>query len=237
MLRAHRRNSAALELHLKSWKLLMSEEADELHEQLERIAGNRSYEQAGNTDDSLNVYQGTHSMACSIGSGYMRGVFKSRRVEVANTVTDALALLAQLQGCCDVVITDPPYGFNTNEDNTNLARLYADCIEAMICALRTEGQLVIAVPDWSYTGRHLPEYAKPEFITHQVLVAARKFKREVVQTATQIPSVAGLVRPPYYWEAEKTLRRLILHFRLRRLPSEFAQQRIWPGGTILTNDS
>jgi tRNA G10 N-methylase Trm11 len=228
MLRAHRRNTAALDLHLKPWKLLMSDEANELHEQLSRIAQHRWYEQLGANDRPLNVYQGTHSLACSLGSGYMREVLASGRVRAANSCTDAIALLKGLQGKCDVILTDPPYGFNTNDDNAKLARLYADGIDAMICALRPEGQLVIAVPDWSYTGRHLPEFSRPDFITHQVLSSARKSNREVIQSAIQIPNATGLLKPPYYWESEKALRRRILHFRFRRSPSEFLQQRIWP---------
>ena len=234
MLRAHRRNTAALDLRLKPWKLLMSDEADELQKQMDRIAEHRQNERKGDTDSATNVYQGTHSEACAIGSGHMRAVLESGRIRVANSAMDAITLLQGLRGQCDVIITDPPYGFNTNEDNAKLAPLYAEGIDSMICALRPEGQLVIAVPDWSYTGRRLPEYTRRDFIAWQVLVAARKCKREVIQAASQILGAAGSPKPPYYWESEKALRRLILHFRFRQSPSEFFQQRIWPAVTVGT---
>jgi hypothetical protein len=234
MLRAHRRNTTAPDFRVKAWKLLLSNEAVQLHEQLQRIALHRTNEQRGDSLSALNVYQGTHSKACSVGSGYMRTVLESGRVKAANSVNDAITMLKDLPAQCDLIITDPPYGFNTNDDNTKLARLYADAIDTMICALRPEGQLVIAVPAWSYTGRHLPEYTRHDFITHQVLVAARKFNREVIHTASQTPSAAGSLEAPYYWESEKALRRLVLHFRFRRSPSEFLQRRIWPLVTLGT---
>lgn len=227
MLRAHRRNTAALNLRAKPWHLLMSDEAADLSEQLEEIAKQRHYEEAGESDKAINIYLGTHSKACSVGSGYMRMILSSNRVHQQICSQDALLLLQQLTGQCDLIVTDPPYGFNTHDDSAKLAQLYAKGIEAMICALRAEGQLIIALPDWSYTGRHLPKYARPDFITHQVLVCARKSRREVVQAGSQMSNEARFVMPSYYWESEKALRRAILHFRFRPAPGESFQREIW----------
>src|SRR5262249_2650411 len=116
------------------------------------------------------------------------------------------------------IITDPPYGFNVESEVDQLANLYAKALEVMIRSLRDGGQLVFAVPDWSHTGRHLPSFTQKNFITHQVLIAAEKAKKEVFTTAYQAPQGKLPIEPPYYWESERALRRAILHFRFRALP-------------------
>ena len=117
---------------------------------------------------------------------------------------------------CDVIVTDPPYGFNTNEEIGDFARLYAAMFEKLVLALRsnTGGQIVIAIPDWSHTGRQLPLFALRRLITQQILIAAARHSKEV-NDSTHISHLGDLIRPPYYWESERPLRRAILHFRIK----------------------
>lgn len=112
----------------------------------------------------------------------------------------------------DVIICDPPYGFNTTEDQENLAELYVGFLESAIRALRNRGQLIICLPAESYTGRDLPYCTRSGLITNQVLVKARLLGKEAIFPAQSVPSRIFL--PPYYWEAERALRRVILHFHL-----------------------
>jgi hypothetical protein len=117
----------------------------------------------------------------------------------------------------DIVVTDPPYGFNdAPQDQRSLAAFYASIMETLILALKKRhGQLVFAVPDWSHTGKRLPYFTYRNVITQQVLVAAEKHGREVFHPALSVPAPGALFRPPYYWESERALRRAILHFRIR----------------------
>jgi tRNA G10 N-methylase Trm11 len=114
----------------------------------------------------------------------------------------------------DLIVTDPPYGFNTEEDREVLAAVYSAFLRQAIRHLRENGQLVLALPDWSHTGRRLPAFILKDFVTHQVLAIAEDEKREVISAAEQTPNTVGT--PPYYWESEKALRRAILHFRFRK---------------------
>lgn len=116
----------------------------------------------------------------------------------------------------DLIVTDPPYGFNTEENQDALADVYVKFLEAAIRSLSSHGQLVLALPDWSHTGRQLPAFVLKDFVIGQVLAIAQETGREVIQTATQTPATVGA--PPYYWESEKALRRVICHFRFRPVP-------------------
>jgi len=117
---------------------------------------------------------------------------------------------------CDVIVTDPPYGFNTDEDPDALANLYAEALRKMIGALRENGQLVLCLLDRSHTGRRSPFFSHKEIIIQQVLAVADKMRREVIIPAFAVPHQREIFRPPYYWESERALRRAILHFKFRR---------------------
>jgi hypothetical protein len=117
---------------------------------------------------------------------------------------------------CDIIITDPPYGFNTDEDPDSLANLYAESLLKMIGALRDNGQLVLCLLDRSHTGRRSPFFSHKEIIIQQVLAVADKMRREVITPAFAVPHQREIFRPPYYWESERALRRAILHFKFRR---------------------
>lgn len=116
----------------------------------------------------------------------------------------------------DVIICDPPYGFNTTEDQEALATLYSEFIDAAIRALKNKGQLIICLPAESYTGRDLPYCTRSGLIKNQVLVKARAQGKEAVVPARSLPS--KVLQAPYYWEAERALRRVLLHFHIHDRP-------------------
>ena len=116
----------------------------------------------------------------------------------------------------DVIVTDPPYGFNTDENLEELADLYARAIERMVTDLDDGGQLVMCLPDRSMTGRYSPFFTHKKFVTHQVLSAAHATGKEAVTTAEFLPQPQEAFRFPYYWESERALRRAVLHFQFRR---------------------
>jgi hypothetical protein len=157
-------------------------------------------------------FQGTYSMALTLKAKYLRAL--SAKARSAIKIADCTK--KKSRPLFDVIVTDPPYGFNTNENKKKLAKVYASALRVMIGSLKDEGQLVIALPDWSHTGRQLPAFALKDFVAHQVLVISETLGREVIHSANQIPS--STAKAPYYWESERALRRAILHFRFRALP-------------------
>lgn len=116
------------------------------------------------------------------------------------------------QNSIDVILCDPPYGFNTSEESSLLAKLYSDFLDSAILSIRPRGHLIIVLPAESYTGRELPYCTKSGLLINQILVKARKLGRTLYLPVTGVPH--KMLRPPYYWEAERALRRTILHFHV-----------------------
>lgn len=111
---------------------------------------------------------------------------------------------------CDLIICDPPYGFNTNQEILSLSELYWQFIEIAIDALRPHGQLIVCLPAESYTGRDLPYCTRSDLVSREIILKAHEKGRKVYRPAISIPNTA--LTPPYYWESDKALRRSILHF-------------------------
>lgn len=113
---------------------------------------------------------------------------------------------------CELIICDPPYGFNTIEDEEELANLYSEFLDKAIAALIPKGQLILCLPSESYTGKSLPYCTRTDLVSRQIIIKAHRQHRTVYSVSKSVPTIG--FNPPYYWEAEKALRRSILHFRL-----------------------
>lgn len=167
----------------------------------------RSVEQSSRSNGELIEFQDTYSRA--VLTPFMNqdlGVLQGELNEEF-TVKDARKLEPN---SLDVIICDPPYGFNTSEDQALLASLYSEFLDSAISALKNHGQLLICLPAESYTGRDLPYCTRSEVVVNQVLLKAEEQDRELYLPAKNLPD--HLFSPPYYWEAERALRRIILHF-------------------------
>ncbi len=117
----------------------------------------------------------------------------------------------------NIIVTDPPYGFNVDVDPKKLADTYANVFERMIKLLVNNGQLIVSLPDRSYNGQTLYFFCQKDFVIRQVLSIAKECGKEVVLPAYSLPHQNELFRPPYYWNSSHTLSRSILHFRFRDL--------------------
>jgi len=194
------------------WKDAYLKELSTLQSQIHHLLDLRKKERRGVHQTGLCAFEGDYSRACSISVKLLAS--RSNQGGTPVSVRDA----RKPSGIkFDVIITDPPYGFNTEGDPRDLSDLYSVVINVMMASLKDEGQLVIALPDWSHTGRQVPFFAHKEIVTNQVLIAAEREKREVISGAYMTPAPGNIFRPPYYWESERALRRAILHFRTRTL--------------------
>jgi len=211
-LRTILRNIGGFERGAAKWEEIYRKEAKVLGFQIGRLRDlKRRQDEAKRFDQDYCVLQGSYSQSCTINFHMLADARDELR---SVKVLDARKLKKKSY---DIIITDPPYGFNTEDDIQALAQLYTEIITIMINALKEEGQLVMCLPDRSHTGRRLPFFALKELVIRQVLTIAEQLRREIIIPAYSVPQLSDLFRPPYYWESERALRRAILHFRIREL--------------------
>lgn len=121
----------------------------------------------------------------------------------------------------DAIITDPPYGFNTDEDYWPMAAFVRKMIDAMVLALKSEGgQLILAAPQMSFSGKGIMPFVRSDYLSREIVRACARLGRECVKPSVVLPASLSRLQPPYYWVAEKTLERRILHFWIREQRSE-----------------
>jgi tRNA G10 N-methylase Trm11 len=164
-------------------------------------------EKAIERHDSYLVIPGRYSLATTI------NFERFDKLDTAKTIRQRNA--EELDGKYHLVITDPPYGFNTDEDIEDLADLYKKFARTVLDSMTDNGQIIISLPEASHTGRRSPFFTHREIFIKQILATADDMKLELVVPARIIPNPKHLFGPPYYWEAERSLRRTILHFRVR----------------------
>ena len=221
-LRTALRHIAAFDRESENWLTAFRHETEVLAAQMKNLRKLREMERspAGQTGTILTL-EGDYSTHCTINPEEIAAWSTYERAASVIHVRDARELRPH---SCDVVICDPPYGFNVGHDAAALARLYTEVIRAIMYALKDDGQLVVCVPEHSYTGRPLVYFTDKEVIVQQVLTLAEECRREVISPAKSLPPPASLMRAPYYWESDRALRRSILHFRLRKRYSPEARK-------------
>ena len=201
-----------VEIDTDVWWKFFKKELDNEVEGMRELADRKRRQPAnGQTTTFIKTGHGKYSTSCYVdlsGVG-LEPVVKRKPLD------DFRAALGKK---FDLIVTDPPYGFNTEEDPLGLAGLYRKMVPILLSALSNDAQLVIALPEWSHTGRQLPSYAYKEFLTHHILVVADSMNMEVVRSPIATHWAGSLFRAPFYWESERALRRAILHFRFRRRP-------------------
>ena len=168
---------------------------------------------------NFQLLSGTYSVGAI--SSFFSQKFEQFEISLEREVAvrDACALEPN---SLNVIICDPPYGFNTTEEQGKLADLYGRFIRAAVAALRDEGHLIVCLPAESYTGRDLPYCTRASVIVNAVLIEAQRQGKEVYTPGRSMP--ARMLAPPYYWEAERALRRTILHFRVKTTTSPAVQR-------------
>ncbi len=207
-LKAYRRNEAALRSRSVTETHTWLKELTALQISFDQLVALRQRTETGVTRGHFCEYQGVYSNGISVS------------LPLIASLSDAVHMI-DVRDCrtwepdqlFDVIVTDPPYGFNTDEKPELLADVYTSFLTTAIRSLAEDGQLVLALPDWSHTGRQLPAFILKDFVIHQVLSIAQESRREVIHSVLQSPRTVG--SPPYYWESARALKRAILHFRFR----------------------
>jgi len=127
-------------------------------------------------------------------------------------VKDSIDAILQMSNCVDLIITDPPYGFNTEEADAPLKELYGRFFQNAVNALKPGGQLIVALPDFARNGRQIPFYQTRTAAIQQVLAHALSEGRRILNYGESVPSATSLFRPPFYWTSTTGVSRSVLHF-------------------------
>ena len=216
-LRAKVRGGAALERQSMNWPSAVIKEAKELESQVRRLREQRESEATevswtdgkNHVPTGLILFQGEYSYCTSIPTSVFRDALVQTNV-VSNRDCRDLP-----RTTFDLVISDPPYGFNTDDEAFELGTLWAQVFEKMLHSLKPNwGQLVVCLPDHTHVGRQLHFFTNKQFVTHHVLTKSEENNLRVLRTSDIVPKPLDIFRPPYFWESERALRRSILHFVL-----------------------
>ncbi len=120
----------------------------------------------------------------------------------------------------DIIITDPPYGFNTDhEDAADLFKLYDILIEEIVALVGSQTHLLICLPEESHNGQTLPSFVTKSWFLPRLLQQAASKRVEIIEHSKVWPSSANSGKVPYYWRSERALTRSVLHVILRRIRS------------------
>jgi tRNA G10 N-methylase Trm11 len=115
----------------------------------------------------------------------------------------------------DLIITDPPYGFNTfHETKSQLSDLYDKFFDEVIRILRPGGQLIMCLPTRPKTGRLIDFALTKSACVSNLLLKADREGRAVLRGCKSNIKKGNIVSPPYYWGGYSSIGRDILHFTL-----------------------
>jgi hypothetical protein len=213
VLKAYIRHETDLVRESAQWHDAFSEEAHTFVGEIQRLADLRRAQETLTISRKgrISVHQDAYSHGCTF---EMCLPANQKNVRSCVIVRDALKLE---EDTCDIIIADPPYGLNVNEDAHNLARLYRGVFVAMIRALHDDGQIVLCLHDQSFVGHRPPAFVQKSVVVRQLLSVADELEREVINIAQAVPSRGRELSPPYYWQSERALRRAIVHVRVRKI--------------------
>ena len=217
-LRTNKRHAPGLSRGAEEWGKAFAREACTLSTQMKRLAdvkvqGKNVLVEAG----ALVECPGSYSRCVTLSLARLNDFLAKSNKISPTRLMDAreLGKKADDSSTYDIVVTDPPYGFNTDEGSEHLAGLYSTSLYAAIAALKSDGQLVICIPERSSIGKTPMAFTHKNIVTHQILALANEVNKEVLVPARAMPGPTALFGPPFYWASTRALSRSILHFRIR----------------------
>jgi len=132
------------------------------------------------------------------------------------SVINSLSFLKKCNRQLDIIITDPPYGFNTLNDNWEvMAGFYAELASALVGALRSHGQLIIALPAYAKNGQQIPYYQTKDSFIKQIVYGAENSGRSIINFSSHMRGSREMFDLPWYWGPKNIIERRILHFVVR----------------------
>lgn len=209
VLRANVRGRVAMSRDGGDWYDIFQKELKALTRQMENHC--KSVKNAEPSEDQIVIADGRYSQVAITPKPYEErsdlfgsGYFNLQPVQLLP------------RGRYDAIVCDPPYGFNTESDRWAAEDFASAMIPALVESLKPFGQIVMASPRTSYSGRRIPLALRSDSITRAILEYCARTGRQCWTPSSVFPAaLAPKMQPPYYWKAEKSLNRKILHFWIR----------------------
>ena len=228
-LRAQKLHESTLNINNGDAKFdeVVSVEAEKLYQSLIYLKNWKAQTTKQKCEDFILSFQDIYSKSCSINPEFiLNSKNQELNIEPGSSIPTVENFTNFIKGketpsnvpetlrenSIDILITDPPYGFNTKDNDNDLREVFRSFLIYAIRALKNQGQMVICLPDHSYVGKSLSLFSNKNFVVkHTLLVADYLNKRSIIISHSSPESQINL-RPPYYWESGSALRRSILHF-------------------------
>jgi Putative RNA methylase family UPF0020 len=204
---------AELEKSLKEYgdlDKLLDRQIKSKHGAFDERIGKYSHECATSIDylREIEAHQFTDVREGDLGIDYIAQ--QQKRVAISH-VRDSLKALGSFVRSADIIVTDPPYGFNYDEGDS-LQTFYADLIPVLLKTLKHRGQLIMALPAFARNGKQIPFYQTRGSIVRQIISCAETSGRRLVRYADTLPGMKEVFQPPWYWGSDSTVERRIVHF-------------------------
>lgn len=131
-------------------------------------------------------------------------------------VADSIEKLAGLKPFADIILSDPPFGFNEfDSESREMRDLYAKMVPTLVNVLRPGGQLIIALPAFAKNGKQIPFYQTRESVTKQIIAHVEAADRKILRNVESFPADRAIFSLPWYWGTASTIERRIIHFVIR----------------------
>lgn len=203
--------------------ILTSDSTEEFKGFLYRLSSyihlrDRSYNKNAATNDEcpMIAFQGKYTTACTINHSFIGSKIGDATYRIKDSL-DVRDFLQKFSGenapKVDLIVTDPPYGFNTKEDKEKFSNLYIEFISAMVKAMNNGGQIIMCLPSISYSGKAVNVFAQKEIVSRQFMIAAQENNMIIAENGNNFPNPKEIYSFPFYWDSEKALRRDIVRFQ------------------------
>lgn len=212
MIKAEKRSYYAKLRERKIWIESFYAELYDLYLRLKTLLKQRK--RIGNINESeidpIIIYNGSYSLACSLSAKYLSkkqdSIIISKNKNIKKKLDDIIYKKEKYQ----IIIMDPPYGFNTEEDVQSFSILYKDIFELILKIIDDNGVMLLCLPAQSHSGKEVNYFTQKEIVLQQIYTEAIKNKMSIQLNWGNSTPAKEIFMSPFYWDSEKALKRDIV---------------------------
>ena len=221
---------------------LIKQELDRKIRKFEKLARSHLAPKAKQGDDAgkrytLDRVEGKFSDSLTFAPEKLNAWWNDRHITTfIGEQGEVIKLASKYENTFDAIITDPPYGFNTNVDSgEEQLNFYRELMCALLKSVKNRGQIIFCLPDETVNGQAVPAYLRKPWVLRELFMQVStlfpKGGRIVEFSSTKPRHGSLLFTPPYYWRSKKSLTRNILHLIVEKGPDEAGKQEGAKNGT------